>query len=50
MNPENEHWDEARWAALLAAADNNAAAPDEEFLKRLREQTVQEFSAQNPQE
>jgi tetratricopeptide (TPR) repeat protein len=49
MNPENEHWDEARWSALFAAADDNAAVPDEEFLKRLRERTVQEFSAHNPQ-
>ncbi|MGD0383613.1 MAG: hypothetical protein ABSA77_08840, partial [Thermoguttaceae bacterium] len=49
MNPENDNWDEARWSALFAAADNNAAAPDEEFLKRLRELSVREFSAHNPQ-
>jgi tetratricopeptide (TPR) repeat protein/outer membrane lipoprotein-sorting protein len=49
MNPENEHWDEARWAALFAAADKDAAAPDEEFLNRLREQTAREFADQHPQ-
>ncbi len=47
MNPENEHWDEARWAALFAAADNNTVVPDEEFLERLHKQTAQEFSARN---
>ncbi len=48
MNTDNEHWDEARLAALFAATDDNAALPDEEFLERLREQTTREFSAQNP--
>ncbi len=49
MNPENEHWDEARWAALFAAADKDAPPPDEEFLERLRERTAEEFSAQQLQ-
>ena len=49
MKPDNEHWDETRWAALFASADKDAALPDEEFLKRLRDQTAEEFSAHNPQ-
>jgi predicted Zn-dependent protease len=49
MNPENENLDEERWSALFSAGADNAAAPDEKFLHRLRERTAHEFLAHNPQ-
>jgi tetratricopeptide (TPR) repeat protein len=47
MNPNDDHWNEEKLAALFAAANPDATPPDEEFLDRLRERSAQEFQAQS---
>ncbi|MHB1035082.1 MAG: VIT domain-containing protein [Pirellulales bacterium] len=49
MNPNDNNWDEERFAALLASTGGDAAPPDREFLDRLREQSTQVFLAESSQ-
>jgi tetratricopeptide (TPR) repeat protein len=48
MNPHDDTWDEEQLGRVLNAADCDHAPPDQEFLKRLRDQSAKAFSESTP--
>lgn len=49
MTANHEAWDEEQLASLFAAASEDGPPPDEEFLRRLRDQSTQVFTAAQPE-